>query len=59
MTALERCHELGHQIESQGWNRELYEELNETAYQAGITVTESFEDGFFMVEDEVYYINED
>lgn len=58
MTALERCHQLASQIESLGWDRELYQELNETAYQTGIIVTEAFEDGFFMVEDEVYYINE-
>lgn len=58
MTALERCHQLASEIEALGWSRELYQELNETAYQTGITVTESFEDGFFMVEDEVYYISE-
>ena len=58
MTALERCHQLASEIEAQGWNRELYQELNETAYQTGITVTESFEDGYFMVEDEVYHISE-
>ena len=29
MTALERCHQLASEIEAQGWNRELYQELNE------------------------------
>jgi len=58
MTALERCHQLANRLTAEGWNREIFEELNETAYQNGITVTECFEDGFILVEDEVYPIEE-
>lgn len=58
MTALEQCHKMAADLEKNGWDREKYEALNELAYQAEISLTESFEDGFIMVEDEVYYINE-
>jgi hypothetical protein len=58
VTALEKCHEMAQALEKSGWNRETYEALNELAYQSGICITEAFEDGFLMVEDEVYYIDE-
>lgn len=56
MTALERCHQLAKRLTDEGWNRKIYEELNETAYQNGICITEAFEDGFILVEDEMYPI---
>lgn len=58
MTALERCHQLATRLTAEGWDREVYEELNETAYQNGICITEAFEDGFILVEDEMYPIEE-